>query len=106
MRGIDFVAPTIAHRKEIASAPGRYVLVAEDAGEALTIDARGQKATATRGDEGRADLTVYLTADQCVRLIAGRFKLAGPIERGEVRAEGNPELAAGLNRIFGGIANG
>jgi hypothetical protein len=39
-------------------------------------------------------------------LVAGRFSLAGPVDAGAVRFEGDRDRIAGLNRVFGGIANG
>jgi uncharacterized protein (TIGR03083 family) len=105
-KGIDFSAPLIAHLGAVAGASGRYLLQVADGADPITVVAEGGELTVKKGAHGTPDVTLYLTADQCVRLVAGRFKLAGPVERGEVRFEGDRALIDGLNRIFGGIANG
>jgi uncharacterized protein (TIGR03083 family) len=105
-KGIDFSAPLIAHRGAVAGAPGRYMLQVGDGTGPITVVAAGGELTVEKGAQGTSDVTLYLTADQCVRLVAGRFKLADPVDRGEVGFEGDRALIEGLNRIFGGIANG
>jgi len=49
-------------------------------------------------------VTLYLSSDQYLRLLAGRLPLDSEEGR-EIRIEGERGRAAGLNRIFGGIAN-
>jgi uncharacterized protein (TIGR03083 family) len=104
-KGIDFSAPIIAHRDAVPGASGRYLLQVGDGADPITVVAAGRELTVVKGVHGAPDVTLYLTADQCVRLVAGRFKLTGPVDRGEVRFEGDRALIGGLNRIFGGIAN-
>ena len=104
--GIHLSAPIVAHHREIAGASGRYLLRVSDGVGPIEIVAEGDSLTVERGEHGPADVTIYLTAEQCVRLIAGRCPLAGPVKRREIRVDGEHALVAGLNRIFGGIANG
>lgn len=105
-RGLEFSAPLVAHRAALAGAPGRYRLQLTDGPDAFTVLVEGERLSFERGASGEPDLTLYVTADQCARLVAGRFPLAGPVEDGSVRIQGDRERIAGLNRIFGGIANG
>jgi uncharacterized protein (TIGR03083 family) len=105
-KGITFSAPLIAHHDAVAGAAGRYLLEVGDGVGSITVVAEGDDLTVEKGAHGTPDLTLYLSADQCVRLVAGRFSLAGPVDVGTVRFEGDRDRIPGLNRIFGGIANG
>jgi len=49
------------------------------------------------------DVTIVLTVDQYVRLIAGWLALGWVLENGTVAMEGARETAPGLARIFRGI---
>lgn len=99
---IDFGA-AFAHRRRIPEHPGVYLLQVGDGIGPVTVTARGDNLTVERG-AGTPDVTLHLTADQFVRLLVGRFKLDSPQGR-SIRIEGDQDRAAGLNRIFGGIAN-
>ncbi len=105
-RGIDFSAPLIAHHKAIEGAQGRYRLDIGEGLGTLDIHATGTTVEATWGSVETPDVTIYLTADQAARLVAGRFKVAGESGVPAVRVDGDAALIAGLGRIFGGIANG
>jgi uncharacterized protein (TIGR03083 family) len=105
-KAIDFSAPLIAHHDAVEGASGRYLLQVGDGVGPITIVTEGDELTAEKGAHGTPDVTLHLTADQCVRLVAGRFSVVGRVERGEVRAEGDRRRVEGFTRIFGGIANG
>ena len=93
--------PMIAHQKEAATAAGTYLLRVGDGVGPVTVDIRDGAIALRHASEGTPDITVDLTADQYVRLIAGRFKLEGS----NVPIEGDRGRAAALNRVFGGVAN-
>lgn len=98
----DF-APMIANRDGAAAAPGTYLLrVGDDVGP-VTIMARDGQVAVERGAQGTPDVTLHLSADQYVRLIAGRLDLASAIEQGTVIVEGARGRALDLRRIFQGI---
>lgn len=105
-QAVDFSAPLIAHQEAVQAASGRYLLQVGDGAGPITVVAKGGELTVEKGAQGTPDVTLHLTADQCVRLVAGRFSLLGPVESGSVRAEGDRGRIDELNRIFGGIANG
>jgi uncharacterized protein (TIGR03083 family) len=105
-KGIDFSAPLIGHHDAVVGASSRYLLQMGDSAGPLTVVAEDGKLTAEKGAHGAPDVTLYLTADQGVRLVAGRFPPLSPVERGEVRAEGDRGRIEELSRIFSGIANG
>jgi putative sterol carrier protein len=96
----------IAHQGAVAGAAGRYLLEVGDGVGPITVVAHGDVLTVEKGAFGIPDVALYLSPDQWVRLVAGRFSLAGPVDAGAVRFEGDRDRFAGLNRIFGGIANG
>ena len=104
-KGVTFSAPLVAHHGAVAAASGRYYIEVTDGAESLTILAEGGALTADRGLHGAPDVVLYLTADQCVRLVAGRFSLVDAVQRGQVRITGDGGRVAELQRIFGGIAN-
>lgn len=105
-KGLGFSAPLIAHHDAVEASSGRYLLQVGDGVGPLMIVALDGAVTLQHGNGGSPDVTVHLTADQCVRLIAGRFSLAAPSENGSVRVEGDRRKVESLNAIFGGIANG
>jgi uncharacterized protein (TIGR03086 family) len=105
-KGITFSAPLIAHHNAVVGVSCRYHLQIGDGAEPITIVAEQGELSVDSGRHGTPDVVLYLTADQAVRLVAGRFPPVDAVERGEVRAEGDRGRIADLQRIFGGIANG
>lgn len=103
---ISQLASQIARQKAAGEAPGSYLLQVSDSVGPVTIVAGDGGVSVQPGSSGAADTTLYLDADQYVRLITGRFPLASAVGSGRVRLEGNRDRAAALNRIFAGIANG
>ncbi len=101
-RAVEF-APLIASREAAGGAPGRYVLQVGDGVGPVTVTAQGGEVTIERGALDRPDVTARLSADQYVRLLAGRLDLARAIETGEVPVQGDRDRASGLNRIFPGV---
>jgi uncharacterized protein (TIGR03083 family) len=104
-KGVTFSAPLVAHHGAVAAASGRYHIDVADGAEPLTILTRDGALTAERGLHGTPDVVLYLTADQCVRLVAGRFSLVDAVESGRVRVAGDNGRIAEVQAIFGGIAN-
>jgi uncharacterized protein (TIGR03083 family) len=98
-------APQVARRDGLAAAPGRYVLQVGDGVGPLTLTVAGGQLAVAPGTHGTADVTLHLTADQYVRLVAGRLPLERALEQGLVTAEGDRQRAGGLTRIFRGFAN-
>jgi uncharacterized protein (TIGR03083 family) len=105
-KGLTFSAPLVAHQDAVANASGRFHLELGDGAEPVTVLAERGALKVETGRHGTPDVVLQLTADQCVRLVAGRFLLVDAVERGEVRIEGDPARIPELERIFGGIANG
>jgi uncharacterized protein (TIGR03083 family) len=103
-REVSDYAPLIAHRDKVAGSPGTYLLQVGDGIGPMTVTAQDGGLEVERGAVGRPDVTLHLTADQCARLVAGRLDLASDEGR-ELQIEGDRSRAAGLNRIFAGIAN-
>lgn len=100
----DF-ARGFAHDDGAADAAGRYLLQVGDGVGPVTVTIDGTGVTVERGREGEPDVTIHLTADQYVRLLAGRLPLHAAMESGGVTVEGDRDRAQGLNRVFSGIAN-
>jgi hypothetical protein len=100
MRAVEFV-PFLTNRKGSAEAPGTYLLQVGDGVGPITVTASDGKVSVERGVEGKADVTIHLTADQYMRLLAGRLDLSK--ESSDVAIEGDRARATGLNRIFQGI---
>lgn len=99
------VAPLIAHQRWVRAYPGTYLLRVGDGVGPVTVTARDGQLIVEEGETGAADLTLGLTADQYMRLLAGRLQLQQEMERGAVPAQGDREKAVGLRQIFKGIAN-
>ncbi|GAC1333089.1 MAG: hypothetical protein NVSMB22_25290 [Chloroflexota bacterium] len=93
----EFV-PFLVHRDAVPAAQGRYLLQVGDGVGPITISVEGDDITVDRENMGTPDVTLQLTADQYVRLMAGRL----PLERA---AGGDAGRAMELNRLFAGIAN-
>ncbi|HEX6508149.1 MAG TPA: SCP2 sterol-binding domain-containing protein, partial [Chloroflexota bacterium] len=91
---------------ELAGLSARYRLDVGDGVGPFSIIVSNGVLAVERGSVEMPDLAVQLTADQMVRLVAGRFRLAPHLERGDLTADGDVQLAARLDRIFAGIANG
>jgi len=100
------LAPFLARRDAAQAEPGTYLLDVGDGIGPVTIIAGENGVTAEQGKAGPADVTLRLSADQYVRLIAGRLPLKEAIANGSVTVEGDASRAEGLNRIFKGINNG
>jgi uncharacterized protein (TIGR03083 family) len=104
LAGIIFgFAPMVANRDGAAEAPGTYLLQVGDDVVAVTIVARDGQVRLEHGVQGTPDVTLRLSADQYVRLIAGRLDLAAATEHGEIAVEGEHSRAMNLRRIFQGI---
>jgi uncharacterized protein (TIGR03083 family) len=107
VRGIDWFGPQIARKKAAAQSPGTYLFWVADGIGPISVVARDGGVTFQLGRAtSPADVTLHLTADQYVRLIAGRLKLQDALDRGVVKMEGDRSRALALTRIFHGIANG
>jgi putative sterol carrier protein len=98
-------AAWLARQNEAQSAQGTYLLEVGDGVGPVTVSASEGTVRTGGGRQGTPDVTLHLTADQYVRLLAGRLPLRPAIESGEVTVEGDRGRAEGLNRIFAGIAN-
>ena len=98
----DF-APTLA-RHEVDAA-GRYLLRIGDGVGPVTLTADDGRVVLESDESGTPDVMLRLTADQYVRLLAGRLPLDAAIDDGRVSLQGSRERAVALNRIFAGIAN-
>ena len=101
--GAAWFAPLIARRDGIASAPGRYLLRVGDGVGPVTVAAQNGHLAVEQAEAGAPDVTLALSADQYVRLIAGRLPLDRVLEQRAVTAEGDRGRLLGLNRIFSGI---
>lgn len=104
--GTATFAPQVAHHDGIVAAPGRYLLQVGDGIGPVTITAEHGQLTVEHGANGTPDVTLHVTADQYVRLVAGRLPLERAFEQGTVTAEGDEQRALGLTRIFRGIGGG
>lgn len=98
-------APHLVNRAGAEEAVGRYLLQVGDGVGPITVQVADGAVTVERGAAGQPDVTINLSADQFDRLVAGRLDLGPAVEQGTVRAEGDRARAAGLNRVFHGIAN-
>lgn len=98
------MAPMIARRHAAAADPGTYLLQVGDGVGPITVEATKTGASVDMGPARNPVVTLRLTADQYVRLIAGRLDLEGA-DRKTVGVEGDAARAAALTRIFAGIAN-
>ena len=98
----DF-APFVARHD--VDAAGRYLLRVGDGVGPVTLTADDGRVVLERDESGTPDVTLRLTADQYVRLLAGRLPLDAAIDDGRVSLQGSRERAVALNRIFAGIAN-
>ena len=72
----------------------------------VTVTAQNGHLAVEQAEAGAPDVTLALSADQYVRLIAGRLPLDRVLEQRAVTAEGDSGRLLGLNRIFGGIGGG
>lgn len=100
----DFV-PLLARQDAGSETAGRYLLDVGDGVGPVTIVAAEGKVDVERGAAGTPDTTIHLTADQYIRLLAGRLPLDSAIDRGEVTIEGDRARAGRLNMIFAGLGN-
>jgi len=98
----DF-APTVARHG--VGAAGRYLLQVGDGVGPVTLTADDDRVVLERDESGTPDVTLRLTADQYVRLLAGRLPLDAAIDDGRVSLQGSRKRTVALNRIFAGIAN-
>ena len=96
-------APLIAHQDGALAAPGRYLFQVGDGVGAMTITVQEGHVTVEHGARGTPDVTLHLSADRYVRLLAGRLDLARALDRGEAQLEGERGRALELTRIFAGI---
>jgi SCP-2 sterol transfer family len=91
------------HRGKLAGADGVFLLQIEDGVGPVTVSIAGQ-VTVERLEADHPDAVLRVTADQYVRLLAGRCPLSGSAGQSIV-VQGDREKALALNRVFGGIAN-
>ena len=96
-------APLIAHRDGAIAAPGRYLFEVGEGVGAMTVAVQDGQVRVERGAPGTPDVTLRLSADRYVRLLAGRLDLARALDRGEAQLEGERGRALELTRIFAGI---
>ncbi len=96
-------APFVARHD--VDAAGRYLLRVGDGVGPVTVIAADGPVVLESDESGTPDVTLQLTADQYVRLLAGRLPLDAAIDDGRVSLQGSRERAVVLNRIFAGIAN-
>ena len=104
--GMVAFAPMIARTEGITRSPGRYLLMVGDGVGPITLTTDQGRVTVTPGATETPDVTLTLTADQYVRLIAGRLPLDQALRDGTVTIEGERKTAIGLTRIFRGIGDG
>jgi alkyl sulfatase BDS1-like metallo-beta-lactamase superfamily hydrolase len=104
--GMEWFAPQVAHRTAATTGGGRYLLRIGDEIGPMTVVVQDDNVALLPGEAGQADAALTLTADQFVRMIAGRLDLGRLIERRAVEVEGDTARVAVLQRIFHGIANG
>jgi hypothetical protein len=105
-RGAQWFAPLVAHHIGAQKAPGRYRIDVGDGVGPVSVVVQGGNVSLVPGGDGNVDVSLALTADQYVRLIAGRFDPAAAVARGELHVEGEAERVPALKQIFRGIANG
>jgi hypothetical protein len=96
-------APALAHREAVRDAAGRYLLDVGDGVGPITVSALDGEVTVERARKGNADVTIHVTADQYMRLLAGRLPLRAAIDKGEVTIDGDRTRAENLNRLFAGV---
>jgi uncharacterized protein (TIGR03086 family) len=99
-------APMIAQADGIAAAPGTYLLQVGDGVGPITITAENRRLAVEPGEHGTPDVTLSVTADQYVRLVAGRLPVTRALDQGTVTVTGDRSRLVGLNRIFRGIGGG
>lgn len=99
-------AQMIARRDGIAAATGRYLLRVGDGVGPVTVTAQNGHLAVEQSEADAPDVTLALSAEQYVRLIAGRLPLDRAVEQGAVTVEGDRERLLGLNRIFRGFGGG
>jgi uncharacterized protein (TIGR03083 family) len=96
-------APSFARREAARDAAGRYLLDVGDGVGPITVTAMDGAVTVERAQGGNADVTMHVTADQYMRLLAGRLPLRSALDKGEVTVDGDRARAENLNRLFAGI---
>src|SRR5947208_13555125 len=96
-------APLIAHQDGAVAAPGRYLFEVGEGVGRMTVAVQDGQVRVERGAPGTPDVTLQLSADRYVRLLAGRLDLARALDRGEVQLEGERDRALALTRVFAGI---
>lgn len=99
-------AEMIASGDGMTSSPGRYLLQVGDGVGPVTMMAEHEHLRVEQGASGSAEVTAWLSADQYVRLVAGRLPLERALAQGQVRGEGDRARLLGLTRIFRGIGGG
>jgi hypothetical protein len=97
--------PMLAHADAVAGAPGRYLLEVGDSVGPVTATAGADGVQAQLGRVGTPNVTLYLTADQYVRLLTGRLPLGPALDGGEVTVDGERTQAEVLNQIFAGVGH-
>lgn len=101
-RAVEF-APLIMHQDAARQTSGEFLLqVGDDVGP-ITVTIEAGLASIERGATGAPDVAIWLTADQYVRLLAGRFDIAADMAQSGLRVEGDNARASVLNRLFAGV---
>ena len=96
-------AGAVRVRAVARDAAGRYLLDVGDGVGPITVIAIDGAVTVERAQGGNADVTMHVTADQYMRLLAGRLPLRSALDKGEVTVEGDRTRAENLNRLFAGV---
>ena len=97
------LALAFAHQDAAAQAAGRYLLEVGDGVAPITVTVAEGAVTIEHGRAGAADVTLHVTADQYIRLLAGRLPLRAALDTGVVTANGDRARAERLNRLFAGV---
>jgi uncharacterized protein (TIGR03083 family) len=97
--------PGLAQGDAAREAAGRSLLQVGDGVGPITVTAQDGAVTIEHDQVGTPDTTIHLTADQYVRLLAGRLPIDSAIGRGEVTVAGDRARAESLNRIFAGVGS-
>jgi putative sterol carrier protein len=82
---------------------GQQRTVEEDGVGPITVSALADEVTVERGRVGNTDVTLHVTADQYMRLLAGRLPLRAALDTDAVTVDGDRTRAENLNRLFAGV---
>jgi uncharacterized protein (TIGR03083 family) len=103
--GLEGQASVLVHRDALPGARGEYLLLVGDGVGPRTITATAEEVSIAQGATERPDVTISLSADGYVRLLAGRYPLETELAEGRIQVDGDVSRLSALNRIYAGIAN-